>query len=253
MKRWTACLAAIFALAGGADAEETRLAIRALASDAKFIGSGMSGMMVTVEDADTGEILDTGTTRGATGNTDRIVRAPRTRYEALSGEGDAVYVSTLDIDAPRRVRVVVRGPVAQPQAMAEASSTRWVLPGKHIEGGDGWLIEVPGFAVDILSPAAHTYLTDGSKTVTVSANVVMICGCPTSPGGIWDADEIEITAEIRHNGEKVMTKPMSYAGTLSQYSVDVPSAKKGTYEIIVSAFDPRTGNTGVDRASFIVR
>ena len=253
MLRLLLSLAAIMAVSVPAQAEETRLAIRALSNDAKFIGTGMSGMAVTVEDADTGEILDTGTTRGATGDTDRIIRTPHTRYGTLSEEGDAVYVSTLDLDEPRRVKVTVRGPIAQPQAQGEASSTRWVLPGKHIEAGDGWVIEVPGFAVDIIAPAAYTYVDDNPETMTIVANVVMMCGCPTEPGGTWDANEIEVTAQIRYNGDTVMTRRMTHTGTLSQYSVDVPSTEKGPYEILVTAFDARSGNTGLDRASFIVR
>ena len=75
MLRLLVCLAAFIVWNNPVQAEETRLAIRALAGDAKFIGTGMTGMAVTVEDADTGEILDTGVTRGATGNTDRIIRS----------------------------------------------------------------------------------------------------------------------------------------------------------------------------------
>lgn len=253
MLRPLLCFAALILCVQPMQAEETRLAIRALAGDAKFIGTGMSGMAVTVEDAATGEILDTGVTRGATGNTDRIIRTPRERYGTFSEDGDAVYVSTLDIDEPRRIRVTVRGPIAQPQALAEASSTRWVLPGKHIEAGDGWLLEVPGFAVDIIAPSAYTYVDDNPETMTVVANVIMVCGCPTSPGGTWDSDEIEVTAEVRFNGGEAMTAPMTYTGKLSHYSVDVPSIEKGPYEVLVTAFDQRSGNTGIDRASFIVR
>lgn len=253
MLRLLVCAAALIVCSSAVQADETRLAIRALAGDAKFIGTGMSGMAVTVEDADTGEILDTGVTRGATGNTDRIIRTPKTRYGSLSEDGDAVYVSVLDLEEPRRIRVTVRGPIAQPQVRAEASSTRWVLPGKHIEAGDGWLIDVPGFAVDIVAPSAYTYVDDDPETMQIVANVIMVCGCPTSPGGTWDADEIEVTAQVRYNGEEVMTAPMTYTGKLSHYAVDVPSERKGPYEILVTAFDPRSGNAGVDRASFIVR
>ncbi|MEL7042317.1 MAG: hypothetical protein AAGL90_12385 [Pseudomonadota bacterium] len=253
MFRLLICMAMFIACSHAVQAEETRLAIRALSGDAKFIGTGMSGMAVTVEDADTGEILDTGVTRGATGSTDRIIRTPRERYARLSEDGDAVYVSTLNIDAPRRIKVTVRGPIAQPQALGEASSTRWVLPGKHIEAGDGWLLDVPGFAVDIIAPSAYTYVDDDPETMTIVANVIMMCGCPTSPGGTWDANEIEVTAQVRYNGGEVMTSAMSHTGELSHYAVDVPSVRKGTYEILVTAFDSRSGNTGVDRASFIVR
>ncbi|MEO0440714.1 MAG: hypothetical protein AAF067_07550 [Pseudomonadota bacterium] len=253
MKQWIAGFAAFFMLAGTAAAEDTRIAVRALTVDAKFIGSGMSGMNVVIEDADTGEILDTGVTRGKTGNTDRILRTPTPRYGRLSEEGDAVYVSTLDIDRPRRVRVTVSGPNAQPQTGAEASSTRWVLPGKHLDSGDGWLIRVPGFAVDILAPAAHSYVENDPQVMTIRANVVMICGCPTSPGGTWDSDAIEITAEVRHNDTPRPPQTLTFTGQTSQYAVDVSTAEKGTYEILVTAFDPRTGNSGVDRTSFILR
>ena len=253
MKKWIAGLTVFFMLTGTAVAEETRIAVRALSVDAKFIGSGMSGMNVVIEDADTGEILDTGVTRGKTGNTDRIVRTPKARYSTLSEEGDAVYVSSLDIDRPRRIRVTVSGPNAQPQTRAEASSTRWVLPGKHLDGGDGWLIRVPGFAVDILAPAAHNYVENDPHTMTVRANVVMICGCPTSPGGTWDSDAIEILAEVRHNGTPRPPRADVLCGHDQSLCSGNPDGGKGTYEVLVTAFDPRTGNTGVDRTSFILR
>ncbi|MEE4351192.1 MAG: hypothetical protein V2J26_13280 [Pacificimonas sp.] len=239
--------------AGPVMAAETRLAVRALTLDAKFIGTSMAGMAVTVADADTGEVLDRGVTSGTTGNTDLILRTPKERYGQVSTEDSAVYVSTIDIDEPRRVRVTVRGPIAQPQTQAEASSVRWVLPGKHVETGDGWLLVVPGFAVDVLAPGAHTYVDDNPATMRVEANVVMICGCPTEPDGTWDSNFIDVEATLRRNGETVGTYPMSFTGTTSRYAVDVPSTDKGMYDVLVTAFDARTGNAGVDRTSFVVR
>lgn len=234
-------------------AEETRLVVRALASDAKFIGSSMSGMEVLVRDADTGEMLDRGVTRGATGDTAHILRTPRERYRPLSTEGAAAYVSVLELDRPRRVSVTVRGPLSQPQALAEASSTRWVFPGKHIEEGDGWLLEVSGFAVDILGPGAHTYVGKDVGSVTMTANIVMLCGCPTSPGGTWDADEIEVDAQVLLNGEAISVPPMRYADKPSHYATDIKASRPGVYEVTVTAYDPRTGNTGLDRTTFVVR
>jgi len=253
MKRLVILIAMAMLAASPASAEETRLVIRALTQDAKFIGTGMTGMRVIVEDADTGEILDQGVTRGATGNTARILLEPKARYGAISDETSAAYVAKLDLAEPRRIRVTVRGPIAQPQVGAEASSVRWVLPGKHVEGGDGWLLIVPGFAVDILSPGAHTYVNDAPAEMTVTANVVMICGCPTMPGGTWDADQIEIIAQLRYEGETFASLPMTYAGEASRYSVSLPVKGKGAHEVLVTAFDARTGNSGVDRTSFVVR
>lgn len=236
-----------------AAAEETRLVVRALASDAKFIGTSMSGMEVLVRDADTGELLDRGVTSGATGDTTHILRTAHERYATLSTEGAAAYVSVLDLDRPRRISVTVRGPLSQPQATAEASSTRWVFPGKHIEEGDGWLLEVSGFAVDILGPGAHSYIGNDVDSVTVTANIVMLCGCPTSPGGTWDSDEIEIDVQVLYNGKAISAPSMKYADKQSQYSTDIKTSGPGAYEITVTAYDPRTGNTGLDRTTFVVR
>lgn len=248
-----AALCLFFSVITPAVAEETRLVVRALASDAKFIGTGMSGMEVLVRDADTGEILDRGVTRGATGDTAHILRTPHERYATLSTEGAAAYVSVLDLDRPRRISVMVRGPLSQPQALAEASSTRWVFPGKHIEEGDGWLLEVSGFAVDILGPGAHSYIGKDVDSVTVTANIVMLCGCPTSPGGTWDADEIEIDVRVLLNGKAISVPPMQYADKQSHYTTNIKTSGPGAYEVIVTAYDPRTGNTGLDRTSFVVR
>jgi len=45
---------------------------------------------------------------------------------------------------------------------------------------------------------------------------------------------------------------MNFAGPSTfQGTADV--SKAGTYEIIVYAFDPKTGNTGVDKKTVIVR
>lgn len=244
---------ALLASATPAAAEETRLLVRALASDAKFIGSSMSGMEIIVRDADTGELLDHGVTSGATGDTAHILKTPRERYSPISTQGAAGYLSVLDLDKPRRISVTVRGPLSQPQARAEASSTRWVFPGKHIDNGDGWLIEVSGFAVDILGPAAHTYVEENASAVTLTASVNMLCGCNTSPGGTWDSDEIQIEAQILRNGEPMSAPPMRYAGEPSHFTTEIDASRAGVYEVTVTAFDPRTGNTGLDRTSFVVR
>ena len=244
---------AVLLFPSGVQAEETRLSVRALTQDAKFIGTSMAGMAVVIEDADTGEILDTGVTEGTTGNTDRILFEDRGRYEARHTPGSAVYDAVLEIEKPRRVRVTVKGPIGQPQAMAEASSTRWVLPGRHVTGGDGWLLVVPGFAVDVLAPGAHRYFDGVPGSVDVTANVVMICGCPTEPGGTWDADAIEVVATVTREGAEPVSYPLAYAGRQSTYTAPVAAEAKGVYQVLVTAFDPRNGNSGVDRTIFIVR
>ncbi|NIV16642.1 MAG: hypothetical protein GWN62_36955 [Aliifodinibius sp.] len=57
---------------------------------------------------------------------------------------------------------------------------------------------------------------------------------------------------IRYNGEIVNTVTLSYSGETSKFSQNVQVTKPGWYEIIGYAFDPQTGNTGVDRTTVIV-
>lgn len=244
------CLFQPFAQAA---AEETVIVVRALAKDAKFIGSGMSGMDVKITDAETGEILARGVTRGGTGDTNKIIRSPHKRYEALASGSAAAYRTSLDISEPTRITVTVSGPRSQLQTRAMASSTRWVLPGKHIESGDGWLIEVPGFAVDILSPAAYAQRNKNESPVTLTASIMMLCGCAVAPDTLWDSNEMELMAHVSRDGEQLPPIPMEYAGQPSHFSVALPTEQPGLYEVTVSAYDARTGNAGVDSTSFVVQ
>jgi hypothetical protein len=44
---------------------------------------------------------------------------------------------------------------------------------------------------------------------------------------------------------------LSFAGETSQFATKVPVEAPGDYEVIVFAHDPRNGNTGLDRTTFI--
>ena len=56
-----------------ANAEPTKVAVRALSKGAKFIGTSMGGVRIVIRDAATGEILVQGLTQGTTGETKRIM------------------------------------------------------------------------------------------------------------------------------------------------------------------------------------
>ncbi len=232
-------------------AEPTDITVRVLSRDAKFIGTSMGGMRVTLRDAHTGEILATGLTRGGTGDTKRLMHKDGGRRTQLSDPSASKFAMTLDIDEPRLVEVEAYGPMGQPQAAQRVVSTQWVVPGKHLTGGDGWVLEVPGFVVDVLGPPAHVRLK-GASQVDVRANVVMMCGCPIEPGGLWDADKYDVQAIVRRDGKKIAQIPMRYAGETSQFSASVPIDQSGVYEVIVYAHDPGNGNTGLDRTTFLV-
>ena len=233
-------------------AVETEIVIRVLAKDAKFIGSSMGGVAITLRDAHSGEILAEGATRGSTGDTRRLIQAPRLRDSVLSTDGSALFSAVLDLDRPRLIEVEARGPLSQLQSAVTITSQQWVLPGKPINQGDGWLLEMPGLAVDALAPANHAFLGSGPREVVLRANVTMMCGCGVSPGGFWDADDMEIGALIERDGVVVGEAALAYAGETSQFEATI-EVEPGVYVATLYAYQPSTGNTGLDKTTFIVR
>ena len=233
-------------------AEPTEIVVRVLGKDSKFIGSSMGGARVILRDAETGEVLAQGVTAGGTGDTKRIMHADRGRRATLSDASAAKFAATLDLDAPRLVEAEVYGPLGQRQSANRVTVTQWVVPGRHVSGGDGFLVELPGFAVDVLAPPAHVRLPAGTKSVDLRANVVLMCGCPIEPGGLWDADKYEVKTLVTRNGERLPPVALAYAGKTSQFAGTLPLDAPGVYDITVYAHDPANGNTGLDRTSFIV-
>lgn len=231
-------------------AEPTDIVVRVLSKDAKFVGTSMGGMQVTLRDAVTSEVLATGMTEGGTGDTARIMHQKGGRRAELSDASAAKYQVTLDLARPRLIEVEAYGPLAQRQSAQRVTSTQWVIPGRGITGGDGWVLELPGFVVDVLAPPAHVRVGVG-KPVDVRANVVAMCGCPIEPQGLWDADKYEVAAIVSVNGKEVSRIPLTFAGETSQFSVSVPVETAGAYEVVVYAHDPANGNTGLDRTTFI--
>jgi predicted RecA/RadA family phage recombinase len=156
-----------------AGAVETHVTVSVLSKDAKFIGSSMGGALVTIRNADTGELLTSGLTEGSTGNTGLLIKNDITRRTTLVDDGSAKFQATVDIDAPTRVEISARGPMAQRQSIDAASVTQWLLPGKDVTAGNGVLLEIPGFVVDVLSPPTHQSIA-GPADVTVRVNLTMM-------------------------------------------------------------------------------
>lgn len=237
---------------GAAFAEPTDVTVRVISKGAKFVGSSMGGVRITLRDAGTGEILAQGATSGATGSTQKIMKDAHARGAPVSTEGAAKFTATLDLDMPRLIKVEAFGPLSQRQSAVRVASTQWVVPGKHVTGGDAWLLELPGFVVDVVAPQTPLKAGSAPQTITLTANVFMMCGCPIEPGGLWDADMYEIAVMLMRDGEIVRTAPLSYSGTVSQFQAELNVAEAGDYEAVVYAHDPANGSTGLDRASFSV-
>lgn len=231
-----------------AQSESTEVVVRAIAKDAKFIGTSMGGAHIMIKEVKTGQILAEGYTNGSTGDTDKLVRKPHQRYGQLNTPGAAKFEADLELSEPVFVEISATAPAAQKQSQVTSSTQLWLIPGKDI-AGDGIILEIPGFAIDILQPQAHE--VNDSKTITIRANAVMMCGCPTSPEGLWDSNEMEFTAVIHKGDTEVARREMSFTGKTSTFETDFNPEEGGAYQITVFGFDPRTGNTGVDKTTVI--
>lgn len=164
----------VFLAATTVFAVPTRITVYVKSKDAKFLGTSMGGASVRITDVQSGERLAEGLTTGGTGNTTRIMQTPAVRGVSITDEQTAHFTATIDIDEPRRIEVSAYGPMADPQAANRVSATQWVVPGKHITSGDAWLLELPGFAVDVIVPAAPATLKEIPQDVTITARVVMM-------------------------------------------------------------------------------
>ncbi len=158
-------------------------------------------------------------------------------------DGAAFFVAELTLTRPTLVNISALGPLNHPQAIQSATKKLLVMPGGHI-GGDGVILELHGFIVEIQSPEP---LTPVGRSFQVKARVRMMCGCPLTPGGMWDSSGVVIVARLKADGAVVSESSLSYAGQPSIFggTVSVPAEALGhDLELEVLASDPATGNFG---------
>lgn len=246
---YTFCLMLVCSLA---QAQPTDITVHVKAKGSKFIGSSMGGARIVIKEAMTGKILDEGKTAGGSGNTERIMKKALRSTQPLTDEHTARYEATIDLQEPTLIQVEAFGPLSQLQSAQTASATQWIIPGKHITGGDAFFLILPGMIVDIKEPAASSSFELGTS-LNISAYIGMGCGCPITPGGLWDSDALEIKAMVSRDKEKVTDTDLIYAGTPSRFQGQLKLTEPGIYEILVYVYDPRNGNTGLDRTTVILR
>ncbi len=246
----------------------TTITVRVIARAGKFLGDDIGGAEVTIRDVRSGELLAHGRTRGGSGPAS-LMTTPLTRSQPIPvadpPNNDACrFEAALPLKTPRLVEISAFGPLAAPQSANRVSATTWVYPGRDISPGghhreDGFLLEIPGLMVQVLSPPAH-YLPanpNPNQAIPIRANVTMMCGCPISnaSGTPWPEADFEVVAAIASpwsaNGIESVSLALHYdpkapGGAPSQFVSDqwIPGAY-GVYEIAVSAYQKSTGNTGV--------
>jgi hypothetical protein len=220
------------------EAVPTTVVVRAVSNDAKVMHDPVGGARITIRDAETGAVLAEGVQTGTSGDTDRIMRQPRTRgADVYATEGAGQFEATLPLTGPTRVTVTAEGPLDYPHAQQQTSKTLWLLPGRDVTG-DGVVLPLHGFIVEILEPEGAAMPAAGD-TLGVRARVRMMCGCPTQPGGLWDADRYAIEAHLVQGEAVVATVPLTYAGTPSTFAgaVVVPDAPFDALRVTASDAD----------------
>jgi len=245
-------LCAVLLPADYARAEATNITVRVVARNAQYVGDLVEGAFVTIADAASGEMLAQGITSGNAGNPQRTMRTPRKRGEPIAVEGDAKFSATLDIDEPRYLQVTAYGPLVKRFTANRASATQWIVPGKHLTGGDGWVLELPGLLVSPNLATSTVPLSKASSGILINAEVMLMCGCPIKPGFYWDPKDYEVVAIIRRGQEDVGRFPLNYAGTASEFETQFTAHIPGIYDISVYAYDSASGNTGVGQVELTV-
>jgi hypothetical protein len=232
--------------------QPTQVMVRVVAHDAKIIGSAVGGARVTIWDARTGALLAQGVQEGGTGDTQHIMVDARTRGGTVFDTDRAGgFLAELDLAAPTQVRIEAEGPLGAAQAIQRSSRTLLMVPGNHILG-EGVILELHGFTVELLEPDSDLSRTAGSE-LAVRARVTMLCGCPTEPGGMWDSSGYTIEVRIARGEEVLDRAALHFSGETSIYEgrIRVPADENLTgLSLQVIAMDPQAGNFGMVERPF---
>jgi len=218
-------------------AETTDLKIQVRAVDAKFIGSGVGGLNVVIEDAQTGDLLASGEITGATGDTEALMKQGQTRGHSPATPDSASFIASIDLDRPVLARIRIAGPLGVAQSIRHLSVTQWVLPGQD-QVDPGIVLQLPGLIVSPVEVAVN----DGELRAGV--DVTMICGCPITEGGLWDSNDFSVNASLYRDGEKVETFPLEFTGQTNRFAGKATAPEPGSYELWISAFESNADNTG---------
>ena len=223
-------------------AQTTRVNVRVVSHDAKIIGDGVGGARVVVRDPSTGQVLAEGIQRGGTGDTRSIVREPHARGQAVyEAPGAAVFTAEFELDVPKVLEFIGEGPLGYEHAMQRAVKRMLVVPGEDILG-DGVVLELHGFIVELIEPKTPA----AGETVTVTAQVRLLCGCPHTPGGLWDAVRISVKARLYEGTRVIREAILEYAGEPNMFTGAISLQDAGPNStLVVLASDADRANFGM--------
>lgn len=229
----------------------TRVTVRAVAHDAKIIGSNVGGARILITEPSSGRVLADGIQEGNTGDTRLIMTDRPPRHETMyDTPGAAHYTAELMLEEPTVVDVTAIGPLDNPEATARTTKRMLLMPGRHVEG-EGVILELNGFTVDWLEPVPNNELASG-ESVPVRARVTMLCGCPTEPGGLWDSNDIDIRVRVYAGDDLIQEHVMNFSGETSIYEAALSGLEPGSHRVEVTASDAEHANFGRTSRTLLV-
>ena len=228
----------------GQEAIPTTVVIRAIAQDAKIIGSGVGGAQITIRDARSGEVLASGIQEGGTGDTEAILGDRPRAGGVFDSEGAAHFEATIALAEPTPVVIEAAGPLGTEHAMQRSSISLLLVPGHHILG-DGVVLTLHGFTVELVDAPAEVA---GGETLAVGAKITMLCGCPTEPGGRWDSDGYDLSLALVGDTGVITSSVLTYSGETSHYQgeIVVPAGlEPGAFRLRIVAVQASRANAGM--------
>lgn len=229
----------------------TKILVRVVAHDAKVINDHVGGAKVIIKDSASGKILAEGVQKGGSGDTNIIMRQPRTRDAKIFDTPDtAGFTATLNPDKPTLIDIIAEGPLSYPESLQRSSKTILLIPGQDILG-EGVLLELQGLIV-VMKTDQPVLRIPAAQPFDLQITVMMMCGCPIQPDGIWDANRVKVTAQIRRGKTIVEEFPLTYAGRQSTFTGKLTSKEPGKYEIRITAFDIAGSNSGMMQQKIVV-
>ncbi len=244
------------------------IVVRVIANGGKFLGDDISGAVITIHNAQTGELLASGNTRGGSGDIYNIMILPIARTQTIPDNGASLFETTIvaSDNLPIQLRVSAIGPGAGLQSKATVSTTQWIVPGLKDPAGNAitWncLLELPGLLVQVMEPPTHWNIATIPQTIDITANVAMMCGCPIDDSEVtdgsnkflnpWPVADFMVGCNILCNGELVTEIPLQFdpgdgpGRYCGSWTMTIP----GFYTGSVYAYQLSTGNTGTANVSF---
>jgi hypothetical protein len=264
------------------DVRETRITVRVQARGGKFLGDDIGGALVTIRDAQTAELLATGTTAGTSGTLGASYAANASLSTIVTpdtGQSTVQWLLAVDTDSrktntssftatlflgrPRLLTFEVFGPLGGLQSAHRLTATQWIVPGQDLTQPPGLVLVLPGLLVQVMSPATHTAFppSNSPTALDIVANVAMMCGCPINDepsDNPWVPDDFAVSARIREVGGTLLdTVTLAFNQThtsgLFAGTWQMPSNRTADpifYEAIVGARQLSTGNVGTGTVTF---